>query len=76
MPYDCIINWSSYFVMHPNVQTHKFGRLSGSSYPHIFLCRAAEAFTSAHITVGYLPRAADMLTIQIRAIDGRGTFTP
>ena len=59
-----------------NVQTHKFARLTGSSYPHLFLCRAAETFTSAHITVGYLPRAADILTVQIRAIDGKGTFTP
>jgi len=39
-------------------------------------CRAAEAFTAAHITVGYLPRAAAMLTIQYRAIDGKGTRTP
>ena len=34
------------------------------------------AFTSAHNTVGYLPRAAGMLTAQIRAIGGKGTHTP
>ena len=39
-------------------------------------CRAAETFTAAHITVGYLPRAAAMLTTQYRAIDGKGTCTP
>jgi hypothetical protein len=59
-----------------NVQTHRIARLTDSSYPRIFPCRAAEAFTSAHITVGYLPRAADMLTVQIRAIDGKRTSTP
>ena len=38
--------------------------------------RAAEASTSAPITVGCLPRAADMLTAQNRAIGGEGTYTP
>ena len=33
-------------------------------------------FTSAPITVGYLPRAADTLAVQIQAIDGKGTSTP
>src|SRR6266581_8807705 len=48
-----------------HVQAHRFARLTDSTHPHIAAvlpdrCRAAEAFTSAHITVGYLPRAADM----------------
>ena len=33
-------------------------------------------FTSAPITVGCLLRAADTLAVQIRAIDGKGTYTP
>ena len=57
-----------------NVQAHKFARLSGSSHPCIS-CWAAEAFTFAPITVGCLPRAANMLTVQNRAIDGEGTST-
>jgi hypothetical protein len=35
-------------------------------------CRAAEAFTAAHITVGCLPRAAAMLTIQTGQLMVRG----
>ena len=35
-------------------------------------CRAAETFTAAHITVGYLPRAAAMLTIQTGQLMVRG----
>ena len=58
------------------VPAHSFVRLTGSSYPYTHACRAAETFTAAHITVGYLPRAAAMLTIQYRAIDGEGTRTP
>ena len=57
-----------------NVQAHKFARLSGSSHPRIS-CWAAEAFTFAPITVGCLSRAANMLTVQNRAIDGEGTST-
>ena len=38
-----------------NVQTHKFARHTGSSHPCVLRRRAAVAFTSAHITVRYLP---------------------
>ena len=37
-----------------------------------YACWAAEAFTAAHITVGYLPRAAAMLTIQTGQLMVRG----
>jgi hypothetical protein len=54
------------------VPAHRFVRLTGSSYPHTSQCRAAETFTAAHITVGYLPRAAAMLTIQTGQLMVRG----
>ena len=54
------------------VPAHRFVRLTGSSYPHTSQCRAAETFTATHITVGYLPRAAAMLTIQTGQLMGRG----
>ena len=55
-----------------NVPTHRFVRLTSSSYPPTSQCRAAETFTAAHITVGYLPRAAAMLTIQTGQLMVRG----
>ncbi len=80
---------NSYFSWEPlsglqsftHVQAHRFARLTGSTHPHNAAilpdcCRAAEAFTTTHITVGYLPRAVVMLAVQIRAIDGKGTPTP
>src|SRR5262252_7961852 len=54
------------------VPAHRFARLTGSSYPHTSQCRAAETFTAAHITVGCLPRAAAMLTIQTGQLMVRG----
>jgi hypothetical protein len=57
------------------VQTHKFARHADSSHLRPFGAQAAMAFTSAHIAVGYLPRAADMLTAQNRAIGGKETRT-
>jgi hypothetical protein len=40
------------------------------------LCHLKMKPTTAPITIGYLPRAAVMLAVQIRASDGKGTFTP
>ena len=54
------------------VPAHRFVRLTGSSYPHTSQCRAAETFTAAHITVGYLPRAAAMLSTQTGQLVVRG----
>ena len=54
------------------VPAHRFVRLTGSSYPYTDVCRAAETYTAAHITVGYLPRAAAMLTIQTGQLMVRG----
>jgi len=36
------------------------------------VCRAAETFPATHITVGYLPRAAAVLTIQTGQLMVRG----
>ena len=57
------------------VPARRFVRLTGSSYPHTSECRAAETFTAAHITVGYLPRAAAMLTIQTGQLMVREKWT-
>ena len=54
------------------VPAHRFVRLTGSSYPHTSQCRAAETFPAAHITVGYLPRAAAMLSTQTGQLVVRG----
>src|SRR6516225_10101243 len=54
------------------VPAHRFARLTGSSYPHTSQCRAAETFPAAHITVGYLPRAAAMLSTQTGQLVVRG----
>ena len=53
------------------VPAHRF--VASQVAPTLTLaCRAAEAFTAAHITVGYLPRAAAMLTIQTGQLMVRG----
>src|SRR5215831_13133829 len=57
------------------VPAHRFVRLTGSSYPYTSQYRAAETSTAAHITVGCLPRAAAMLTIQTGQLMVRG-LTP
>src|SRR5262249_42691385 len=54
------------------VPAHRFARLTGSSYPHTSQCRAAETFPAAHITVGYPPRAAAMLSTQTGQLVVRG----
>jgi len=76
-------SWESFSGLQSftHVQAHRFACPTDSPHPRIAAvlpdwCRAAGTFTSAHITVGYLPRAADMLAVQIRAIDGKGTSTP
>ena len=70
----CYFGWGGFLKLQSflYVPAHRFVRLTGSSYPHTSQCRAAETFPAAHITVGYLPRAAAMLTIQTGQLMVRG----
>jgi hypothetical protein len=73
----CYFGWSVFWSCSHFFTFRPTGLLASQVAPTLTLaCRAAETFTAAHITVGYLPRAAAMLTIQYRAIDGKGTCTP
>jgi hypothetical protein len=74
----CYFGWRRFWSCSHSFTFRPTGLLASQVAPTLTLieCRAAETFTAAHITVGCLPRAAAMLTIQYRAIDGKGTHTP
>lgn len=74
----CYFGWRAILELQSSFTFRPTSLLASQVAPTLPLIkfRAAETFTAAHITVGYLPRAAAMLTIQYRAIDGKGTRTP
>jgi hypothetical protein len=69
----CYFGWSRFWSCSHSFTFRPTGLFASQVAPTLTLaCRAAEAFTAAHITVGCLPRAAAMLTIQTGQLMVRG----